>query len=251
MLFVPPCAQALRTVKARLSAAIPHISSSHLTESLASAAGFRTNAALRASLWEPGKDPVTCPALEFHDRKFLERLRQFGYEDAGDWPGFSRFAEQEWVSSMYQSDRAMCARNLLTAAVVSGLTQRLFGLGPGDNFWAGADVDRYSGRSKSGTYFHVWMPDGIPAIAWVDDNGMGELTIKVACWPKGDRIRNSGGFESGEATAVGWLERTNGAWIMNDHRGGIDLTVRRAVQRRIAQAISPTVGFLDKGTFIF
>ena len=251
MLFVPPCAHALRTVKNRLSAAIPDISSSHLTEALASAAGFRTNASLRASLWTPGKDPATCPALEFHDGKFLERLRQFGHEDTGKWRGFSRFAEQEWVSSMYRSDRALCARNLLTAAIVSGLTQRLFGLGPEDNFWAGAGVDKQSGRSKSGTYFHVWMPDGIPTLAWVDDNGMGELTIKVACWPKGDRIRYSGGFESGEVTAIGWLERANGAWIMNDHRGGIDLSVRRAVQGRIARAISPTMGFQDRGAFMF
>lgn len=108
MLFVPPCAQALRTVKTRLSAAIPHISSSHLTEALASAAGFRTNAALRASLWEPGKDPVTCPALEFHDRKFLERLRQFGYEDAGDWPGFS--------ASLSRSGSARCINPIVRCA---------------------------------------------------------------------------------------------------------------------------------------
>jgi hypothetical protein len=251
MLFVPPCANALRTVKNRLSAALPHISSSHLTEALASSAGFRTNASLRASLWEPGKDPASFPALEFHDGKFLERLRQFDYENTGEWPGFSRFAKQNWIGTMYRSERAMCARNLLTAAIISGLTQRLFGLGAKENFWPGADIDNRTGRSKTGTFFHVWMPEGIPTLAWVDDNGMGELTVKVACWPKDDRIRYSGGFESGEATAIGWLERANGTWIMNDHRGGIDLAVRRTVQGRIARAISPTIVFQDQGTFIF
>ncbi|TXH91625.1 MAG: hypothetical protein E6Q71_02425 [Pseudomonas sp.] len=252
MLFVPPCAKALRAVKTRLSEAIPHIPSSHLTEALAAAAGFKTNAALRASLWEPGKAPESCAAFEFHDGKFLQRLQQFGHEDVGEWPGFSRFAEREWVSSMYRSDRALCARNLITAAVVSGLTQGHFGLGPEDNFWPGTDETKRLGRVRAtGFLFHVWMPEGIPTVAWVEDNGMGELTIKVACWPKGDHISYSGGFRSGEATAVGWLERDRGAWIMNDHRGGIDLAVRRTLQGRIAKAISPTTGFADQGAFIF
>ena len=248
MLFVPPCANALRAVKTSLSAAIPYIPSSHLTEALATAAGFKTNAALRASLWEPGKDPASCPAFEFHDRKFLQRLHQLGHDVSDDWPGFSRFAEREWVSSMYRSDRSRCARNLITAAVVSGLAQRHFGLGSEDNFWPGAAEGRIK---KTGVLFHVWMPEGLPTLAWVEDNGMGELTIKVACWPKDDLIRSSGGFQSGEATAVGWLERDRGAWIMNDYRGGIDLAVRRTLQGRIAKAISPTTGFEDQGTFIF
>jgi hypothetical protein len=123
--------------------------------------------------------------LNSTDSKFLERLSQFGYEDVGEWPGLSHFAEQEWLSSMYHSDRAMCARNLLTAAIISGLTQCLLGLIPSDNFWAGAKMGKHSGRPKSGIYLHVWTPDGIPALAWVEDNGMDELTIKVACWPKG------------------------------------------------------------------
>lgn len=246
MLFVPPCANALRVVKTRLSQAIPDVPSSHLSEALATAAGFKTNAALRASLWEPGKDPASCPAFEFHDAKFLQRLHQLGHDDVGDWPGFSRFATRQWVSSIYQSDRSLCARNLMTAAVVSGLEQRHFGLGPEENFWPGAEEGL---PTKNGTLFHVWMPEGIPTIGWVESVGMGELTIRVACWPKGDRIRYAGGFESGEVTAVGWLERERGAWIMNDDRGGIDLSVRRGLQGRISGAVSPTIGFADRGTF--
>lgn len=241
MLFIAPCAQAVRVVKSRLSVALPHVPSSHLTEALAAAAGFNTNAALRASLWEPGTDPATKRTLEFNDSKFLQRLHSLGH-DHWDWPGFSRFAEREWVGWMYNSSRTRCARNLMTAAVSSGLLQGIFGLEPKENFWPAAE-------KRQGTFFHVWMPGDIPTIAWVNDIGMGELAIQVACWPKGDAIRHRGGFESGEATAIGWLERTDGKWIMNDYRGGIDLAVRRALQARLSQAITPTMGFLDQGTF--
>lgn len=242
MLFVAPCAQAVRVVKSRLATALPHIPSSHLSEALAAAAGFNTNAALRASLWNPGTDPAAKRSLEFDDSKFLQRLLSLGHDDHWDWPGFSRFAESEWVGGMYNSTRSRCARNLMTAAVSSGLLQQVFGLGPKDNFWLGAE-------KRHGTFFHVWMPGDIPVVAWVNDIGMGELAIHVACWPKGDAIRYQGGFEAGEATAIGWLERTDGKWIMNDYRGGIDLSVRRALHSRLSQAITPTMGFLDQGTF--
>lgn len=242
MLFIAPCAQAVRVVKSRLAVAFPHIPSSHLTEALAAAAGFNTNAALRASFWEPGADPAAKRSLEFDDSKFLQRLRSLGHDDHWDWRGFSRFAETEWVGGLYNSPRSRCARNLMTAAVTSGLLQKVFGLGAGDNFWPGSE-------ERHGHFFHVWMPADIPVVAWVNDVGMGELVIHVACWPKGDVIRYHGGFEAGEATAIGWLERADGKWIMNDHRGGIDLSVRRALHTRLSQAITPTLGFLDQGTF--
>jgi hypothetical protein len=247
MLFIPPCTQAMRAVKLVMASRFPLIPSSHLTEALAAAVGFRSNAALHAAMWEPGVDPAALRALEFDDQRFTGRMTELGHV-MPDWLGFDSLARSSWVSSTYTSQRRLVARNLMVAAVASGLAQRLFTLEENDNLW---DGEIAQGRKK-GTLFHVWMPKDIPALGWVSDIGHGELSIHVACWPRGDSIRAGGaGFHAGDAVATGWLERQRGKWIMDDNRGGISLHVRSHLQSVIANAIVPSAGFADQGKFIF
>ena len=66
----------LHTIKSRLRAALPHIKSSHLSEALAAALGYRTHAALLAGMKaSPEKHP---PLGQTSDLNLTERLSEFG-----------------------------------------------------------------------------------------------------------------------------------------------------------------------------
>ena len=66
----------LHTIKSRLRAALPHIKSSHLSEALAAALGYRTHAALLAGMKAP---PEKHPPLgQTSDLNLTERLSEFG-----------------------------------------------------------------------------------------------------------------------------------------------------------------------------
>lgn len=73
----------LRSLKNALQDRFPSIKSSHLSEALASALGFRTHAALLAQLQSYGDDQVH---LQIDSDMFLARLQRFGY------PGDSEFS---------------------------------------------------------------------------------------------------------------------------------------------------------------
>lgn len=244
MLFIPPCAQALRAVKSAVSGSLPSVPSSHLSEALAAATGHNTNAALRASLWSTERDAATLSALEFSDDLFVTRLKQLGHTVDPTWQGFDALARKAWVSRQYRSRRQLAARNVMVAAVMSGIAQGLFTLDEDGNHWPGAD-------QRSGSLFHVWMPHRIPALAYVSDIGMGELAVHVACWPKGTLVRASNaGFCAGDAMVVGWIERKTGKWIMDDHRGGLTANIRNQYLDLLAGSIAPASGFADQGKFI-
>ncbi len=244
MLFIPPCACSLREVKLCLTKTLPDLPSAKLSEALAASAGFNTNAALRSSLWTPGVDPAELRALSFDDVRFARRLGDFKLDLPTGWQGFDTFGRSIWVGNRYQSKKGLAGRNVMVAAILSGLTQRIFTLDPDGSFWPDAKVQK-------GTLFHVWMPHDIPAQAWVSDIGMGELSIHVACWPTG-RFLSSGnaGFEAGDAVVKGWLERETGKWLMNDGRGGLTINIRRNRVEQLSSLVTPTVGFADQGRFI-
>lgn len=68
----------LHTIKSRLRAALPHIKSSHLSEALAAALGYRTHAALLADMGSLEEYP---PLGRVSDRKLAERLGELGTGD--------------------------------------------------------------------------------------------------------------------------------------------------------------------------
>lgn len=193
MLFIPPCARHLRSVKTELSLNLPHVGSSHLSEAIAFACGYKTNAALRTQLWEPDTPPSEAATLTFNATAFESRLAVMGYELGPYFSGLEAFASKCWVSDTYRNARELAGRNLIVAAVLSGLTQNLFTLDAGDNRWPGAS-------SRKPFKFHVWLPGSIPVTASVEDIGMGELSLSVS-------VKPTKGFIDGFAKGLGCMPR--------------------------------------------
>jgi len=71
---------ALRTLKQRAQRGVKGVSSSHLSEAVAAALGFKTHAALRAAF--AGR--ATAEAQKPSNARLVQRLRQFGYAAPDD-----------------------------------------------------------------------------------------------------------------------------------------------------------------------
>lgn len=243
MLSIPSSELAFRALKQIVRDRHPEVPSSHLTEALAAAAGARTQASLRVRL-DNGRS-----AIALTDAPFLTRLAALGHPLHG-WPGFRQLSLDAWTDSPHRSSRAMAWRNMMAAAINAGLCQGLFDLTPAGMFWPGAEAPEH-GRHGSWIY-DVPLASGIPARAYVLDIGWGELTLHVAFWPTDDDwLRASGaGFYAGEAVASGWFERTKGAWLQADRRGGgPDLSMRRHRTADVLETNTIPMGYFDHGQF--
>ena len=237
--------------------------SSHLTEAIASACGFSTHAAaLEKVRSQPEQDP---DFVLLDDEAFARRLtglagEAFPRDYDGDWLDdlvwqradlvIQTGSSSRFLRYPFKSKRDKVWRNMMVAAVNAGIAQRHFTAKPGDNRWP----EDESGWHK-GVVFDFDL-NGIPAIGYASDAGFGELNIHCALWPtsKGrDFIRagNCSMDTTGEAIATGWLERTNGTWLMCDQRrGGIRIACRRARLDQVAALdVRPTC-FADQGQFI-
>lgn len=138
------------------------------------------------------------------------------------------------------STRKTAWRNMMVAAINSGLEQGLFGLGPDENYWDGEYV------------IYRFEIDGIRAVASVLSIGHGELQIQVGFCPAEqaeDWVPYAGaGFKVGEIVAWGYLERKLGAWLqvgtilrLKSRAGFVDRVARIKVKPR---------GYKDGGRFI-
>ncbi len=224
------------------------VSSAHLSESLASALGFNTYAALRAAL----KGRPTASAEKPSNARLAERLRQLGYvhvpSDLKILPELDR-SYTPFRSFPLQRPRRirwMAWRNMMVAAINAGLEQRLFGLSPGQNWWPGADPVTI--RSVWCSYRFVF-DGGIPGVASVDSSSGDELSIHVMLDPRDATIEphSCEGLEDGGAVAHGWLERRLGVWIQDS---GEQFSCRRVLLDRVANAKADPVGYADFGSFI-
>jgi hypothetical protein len=83
----------LNSAKSALRARLPNVRSSHLTEALAAAAGFRTHAALlRCLVSDPSR---STPIADIAENTFDRRLGDFGYESL----------PRRFLTSVVRSDR--------------------------------------------------------------------------------------------------------------------------------------------------
>lgn len=243
MLFIPTFAPAVAALKSIVRGHLPQVTSSHLSEALASAAGFRTHAALMNVLGDGTR------ALEFSDEPFLRRLAEL-HHSADAWPGFRDVAVRSWLSSPYQSPRLQAWRNMMVAGVNAGLAQGVFNLTPTGNLWPGFDPHPQGYNHHT---YDVPMPGNIPGRAYVRDIGFGELEVRIALWPTPNGVLDypNQRFLSGDAVASGWLERARGAWLMFDKRAGIqELAIREHRKKQIIDAVSIPIGYADHGKFI-
>lgn len=220
------------------------VSSSHMSEGIAAAFGFKTQAALRAAM----KGNATIEVAKPDNKRLAERLRDLGYavpDDLALLPNLdvSYTPFKRMPLRKRRGVRWMAWRNLLVSAINAGLEQRLFGLSPGENWWPNA-------TANDDTYRYRFTVDGdMQAIASVNAISGDELSIHALLCPTADETEPGFymGIETGAAYAHGWVERRLGAWIQD---GGAGFQCKRWMQGRLSGLNIKPAGYADQGSFI-
>lgn len=223
------------------------VSSSHLSEAVAAALGFRTNAALRASL----KGKSTVEVLKPSNARLTERLLQFGYSNENSFPMVPELTRsytpfKQFPLRKRRGPRWWAWRSLMIAAVNSGLEQRLFGMSPAEDWWA---VGKPACEQGLPHMYHFSIDEDLRAVASVNAISSDELSISVLVNPKKPAEMPQWHFDlsSADATAHGWIERRLGAWIQD---GGEAFHCKRALLPRLAALKTEPLGYADQGSFI-
>jgi hypothetical protein len=255
ILLTESAVAAVKADLAREYRLIPEIKSSHLSEALARAAGFRTHASLLAHM----RNTQRMPAPEDDYRllnydAFRLRLDELsgiheksgldGFE-TGNYAGLVDTHDGRYADE-YCSARHKAFRNLLVAAINAGLNAGLFTIRPGDNRWPGAvgDTDR---RSVGRVQFEL---AGLPAYATFSDIGCGELSVGAALKPTSHTLTNfyvGEGLHAGDAVGHSWLERERGAWLQS---ATTRFWCRRAVLPLLSAATVEPLCFGDRGRVV-
>jgi hypothetical protein len=250
MLIVPRTVAGLATIKPRVRALLPGVPSSHVSESLAAAAGFRTHAALQAA--DGGPDDVALS-----DDRMSARLAELDH--SASWPGFAMIEREMLAASPFKSARARAWRNVMSAAVNAGLRRGLFSLDPKGPHWPGHAETPPSERAS--VEFEAELLGGAPGRVYVADAGWDELSLHVVLWPRRATTSIRDGFVQsaprGEVDAAGWLERRKGAWLQTDlgrtgardRRSAGMLAIRSHRRDQVASATVAPMGFADHGKF--
>ena len=237
--------QSIASVKKTLISEFPDILSSHLSEALAAALGYKTHASLLADLKQFDSDP---PIELLAADRFDQRLQELGYPEDPEFSfdllsidgAISTFDPRGWDIE-YLRPRHKAWRNLIVLAINAGIEQKLFSLRPGDNRWRKVN--------SNGTLYDFSLPNGWAARGYVADIGHSELSIHAAVNPKGDNVRGIfAGFGAGDAYAAAWLERERGAWIQTSET---EFNCRQALLHELADIEVDPKGFGDRGKVIF
>lgn len=245
----------LRALKRELRGYYDEVKSAHLSEAIAAAFGRRTHAALLADLARA--DPSDPEIILFDEHAFVKRANEIGVEiDREDieWGiipgqayGAAKLINTEPPSSYnikYSPLRGRAWRNMIVSAVNAAIQRKHFSLRPGDNRWPH--------DNKYGDHvFEFTFGSDIPAICYIHDAGYDEISIHVALWPTKDskswvRAANAG-FLAGEAFAMGWLERREGAWLQRYEES---LSCRQKYLRIVAEVEVAPIGYGDRGEVI-
>ena len=218
---IPLSEASLFSLKKSLRAELPDCRSSHLSEAMAAALGFRTSASLLTEVGMQANDP---PIVLLDDLRFEARLKDFGYSIADDQFRFDWLMDcPDLIETMpdsaydiaYSSKRKQAWRNLMVITVNEAIRLKLFSLRPSDNRWPGATPADSTQRSI-GHVFDFHLPDGKPVRGYVSDAGFNELTVKAAVFPIGDGMTAFGArFDCGDAIGQCWLERERGAYMQS------------------------------------
>ncbi|MEW6150884.1 MAG: hypothetical protein AB1745_23110 [Pseudomonadota bacterium] len=255
----------LRTVKRALVARFSDDKSSHLSEALAAACGFRTHASLLAAVRESDASDPDFVLLD--DAAFLSRREELNgiptspsdqqmlFDRLPIEPGTDvlKTISAKFRSVDYsKSSRRRAWRNAMVAGINAALSRRFFSLRPGDNRWPGAPREIHEQQSAHVFGFEI---EGIPSIASLWDAGWDEISVHVALWPTDDAERRiaavNAGFRAGDLFASGWLERRNGAWLQVSSDSGKNWSFCCRKQRlaKVAALQIRPAGYADRGSF--
>lgn len=241
-------AAAVRNLKQSAQRRARGVSSSHLSEALAAALGFKTHAALRAAL----ADHATVEAPKPSNARMVRRLHELGHTSIT--PSLRLVPEFEHSYTPFRNDplrkkrsaRWWAWRNLMVSAINAGLEQGLFGLEPSDNWWPGSSPEHQ--RCQQHVY-HFLVDDQLPAVASVDAKVGDELSICVLLNPRKSDVQPEWyhGLNTADAMAHGWVERRLGAWIQD---GGEAFHCKRDLKPWLVDLIIAPAGYSDQGSFI-
>lgn len=241
----------VREFKSALHLLFDEVPSSHLSEAVAAAMGFRTYASLLHVL----KSRVDSfpDAVLLDDEAFFSRLDSLGWKlYSDDWLGFWELQAHCFIDTdpireaenFYDTARKRAWRNILVSAINAGIDQRFFSVLPQGNFWPG-----YRDDGRQHPFKYSFTVGGIPGAAVVQDIGFEELAIHAALWPTGKGLMSfEPDFSGGEAVASGWLERDRGAWLQFETKA---LKCRNARLSTVAELVVRSKGYGDRGKFIF
>lgn len=248
MAAIPFTESALASLKKALRAAYPDVRSSHLTEAIAAALGRKSHAALIADLSKQ-QEPIGYELLV--DESFGKRLQELDYpadpEFSFEWfdkdvPVLISTIPPSAYDFDYHSERERAWRNLMVCAINEGLRQQLFTLAADNYNWA-PQVEAH--KRREGKVFDFTLSNGLPARAYVDDIGCGELSIHAAVNPTGNSIMAwNAGFSAGDAFAAGWLEREKGVWLQSSTD---QFNCRKPLLKTLANMEVRPRGFGDRG----
>lgn len=241
---IPLSFKAVDSIKDNLVTWFDECKSAHLSEALAYALGFKTNAALREEIRAQGSDPMF---FLIDEARLTERLNTWGYEIADgfyfDIDAIPEMRETTCLYSFeieYKSQRHKAWRNLLVATVNEALKQRLFSLRPGDNRWP-----RHHDRN-SRHIFEFSLPAGDSVRAEITESTHDEISVEVIVNPKTPKVRSAyySTLRECDATAATWVERQEGAWLQS----ALDSfhCSRPLLERLVAMQVEP-LGYGDKG----
>ena len=207
----------LERAKKRLRPLFPEVKSSHLSEALAAALGYKTHASVLkyAEEFDPEEDELEVVGIS--KSSFYDRLRTLGAsftEDSGD-DLFELPLHPEYPSPLgdhdlrtgpdvaYTKPKAKAWRNLMVASINAGLEQGHFSLRKGDNRWSETDPDK--------GHIYRFFFACFPALCCVKNAGNGELSFHAVVFPEPDAEQwlfvPQLGLSGGEAYGMAWLER--------------------------------------------
>lgn len=246
MASIPLSTKAVKAVKADLAKWFDECKSSHLSEAIAYALGFNTNAAMLKEIAKQGDDPMFFIVCE---ERLTARLNELGYPieegfyfDTADIESMRETVCLRSFDIEYKTKRHKAWRNLMVATVNEALRRRIFSLRPGDNRWPGHDERGMRSRLD----FDFVLPTGDAARASVEDIGFDEISVDVAVNPRKQVVFSGYYANLKECDAAGstWLERETGAWIQS----AVDSfkCSRILEQKLLAMEVEP-LGYGDKG----
>lgn len=247
MAAIPLSATAIAGIKTALRKEFPHIKSSHLSEAMAAALGFRTHASLLTSLSAQANDPSI---LLLSDQRFHQRLLEleilpdweFSFDLMDEAPEIIATIDARLDEDPYRTARGRAWRNLIVLTVNEAIRLKLFSLRAGDNRWPGAS------ERSNGPRFDFVLPNGLPALGKVEDIGFDEIAVHVVVNPKGrGLITNDRSFRAGDAWAGGWLERKLGAWLQSSTS---QFSCRQALLPKLVDMSAEPLGYGDRGRVI-
>lgn len=212
LFFITPLM--LKRAKQRLRPMFPSVKSSHLSEVMAAALGYKTHAAVLkyAEAFVPGEDFMEV--IGINEGSFYERLKSFGasFAEAPTGSLFEQPVHPHYLPPLFNGDgfdtnyvrpKAKAWHNLMVAAINAGLEQGLFSLHKGDNRWS--ETDPYKG------HVYRFSLAGHPSLCCVKDAGGGVLSFHAVVFPEPDAEQwlflPQLGLSGGEAYGMAWLER--------------------------------------------